>query len=406
VPYSVTIRRPLVVVLLIGLLLLLLLPTARAVEAALISVSLEDSEVLEAEQADRLWHPASLTKLMTAYLAFEALALGHLSWDQELTVSTNAGAQPEVALGLHQGDKITVGTAIEAMVLRSANDAAVVLAEAVAGSEEQFAERMTETARRLGMTRTHFVNANGLPDGRQVTTARDMAILARALLIDLPQRYDIFGMGGFQYGASWLGNINGILSSLAGADGLKTGFTCKSGYNLVVSAERDGRRVIGVVLGAHSQEERRQEATGLVERAFDSLDAKDEDLAPSRQPQRGTPLLVPIESLPAEEGETAPVVLTPADCIYGAAPRMARGPWAIHVGNFRTYSLANRKMRSLRRLTSALGFSQQRITRSKGTGAARFQARFANLQQSEALRACKTLQSKGHFCRVVPPRRR
>ncbi len=209
-----------------------------------------------------------------------------------------------------------------------------------------------------------------------------------------------------QWGNAWLANINGILSSLDGADGLKTGFTCKSGYNLVVSAERDGQRVIGVVLGARSPEERRRQATALVERAFESLDAIDEDLAPSRKAQNGVPLLVPAESLPSNDGEIAPVVLTPADCLYGAAPRMARGPWAIHVGNFRTYSLASRKMRSLRRLTSALGFSQQRITRSKGMGVARYQARFANLKKSEAQRACKTLQSKGHFCRVVRPRKR
>ncbi len=386
--------------------LLLLGGSAGGAGAALLSVSFEDGRILEAEEPDRLWHPASLTKLMTAYLSFEALALGHLNWDQELTVSKAAGAQPEVALGLSQGDKISVGKAIEAMLLRSANDAAVVLAEAVAGSEERFAERMTQTARRLGMTRSNFVNANGLPADEQVTTARDMAILARALLVDLPRRYPLFGKGGFNYGSSWLGNINGILSSLDGADGLKTGFTCKSGYNLVVSAERDGQRVIGVVLGARSPEQRRQQAHGLIERAYETLEAIDEDLAPSRKAQSGAPLLVPAESLPDLNGEKAPVVLTPADCIYGAAPRAARGPWAIHVGNFRTYSLANRKMRSLRRLSSALGFSQQRITRSKGTGAARFQARFANLKKSEAQRACKALQAKGHFCRVVPPRRR
>ncbi len=168
---------------------LLLCGLATSAQAALLSVSFEDGRILEAEEPDRLWHPASLTKMMTAYLAFEALALGYLEWDQELTVSKEAGRQPEVALGLNQGDKISVGKAIEAMLLRSANDAAVVLAEAVAGSEEQFAQRMTETARRLGMTRSHFVNANGLPADEQVTTARDMAILARALLIDLPRRY-------------------------------------------------------------------------------------------------------------------------------------------------------------------------------------------------------------------------
>lgn len=386
--------------------LLLLAASVGGAGAAKLSVSFEDGRILEAEEPDRLWHPASLTKLMTAYLSFEALALGHLEWEQELTVSKAAGRQPEVALGLSQGDKITVGKAIEAMLLRSANDAAVVLAEAVAGSEERFARHMTETARRLGMTRSNFVNANGLPADEQVTTARDMAILARALLVDLPRRYPLFGKGGFNYGSAWLGNINGILSSLDGADGMKTGFTCKSGYNLVVSAERDGKRVIGVVLGARSPEQRRQQAHGLIERAYESLEAIDEDLAPLRMAQSGAPLLVPAERLPELNGEKAPVVLTPADCIYGAAPRAARGPWAIHVGNFRTYSLANRKMRSLRRLSSALGFSQQRITRSKGTGAARFQARFANLKKSEAQRACKTLQAKGHFCRVVPPRRR
>ncbi|MEO1190516.1 MAG: D-alanyl-D-alanine carboxypeptidase family protein [Pseudomonadota bacterium] len=386
--------------------LLLLALVAAPAQAAKLAVAFDEDVILEADDADRLWHPASLTKLMTAYLAFEALALGHLEWGQELKVSKTAGQQPEVALGLSQGDSITVGKAIEAMLLRSANDAAVVLAEAIDGSHERFALRMTETARRLGMTRSVFVNANGLPDDRQVTTARDMAILARALLVDLPQRYDLFSKGGLSHGQSWLANINGILNSLAGADGLKTGFTCKSGYNLVVSAERDGQRVIGVILGARSPDQRRDQAHALMERAFRTLQREPEDLASLRRPQSGLPLMTGPVAPPDLENEGPPTVLTPADCIYGAALRQARGPWAIHVGNFRTYGLASRKMRSLRRLTSALGFSQQRIFRAKAVGAARFQARFVNLKRSEAQRACRTLQSNGHYCRVVPPRSR
>jgi len=397
------VRRCTLAALLVSL-LTLGLGAAASSESAQLSVDFEAGLILEAEEADRPWHPASLTKLMTAYLVFEALALGYLDWDQMLTVSKDAGRQPEVALGLNQGDTITVGKAVEAMLLRSANDAAVVLAEAVAGSEEHFAERMTGTARRLGMWQSTFVNASGLPDDEQITTARDMAILARALLVDLPQRYALFSKGGLSYGSSWLANINGILNSLSGADGLKTGFTCKSGYNLVVSAERSGRRVIGVVLGATSQAERRAEATALVERAFDSLDRlQHEDLAPSRMGQFGVPL-TPMDPGALEDRDaTPPTVLTPADCIYGAAPRMARGPWSIHVGNFRTYGQASSKMRSLRRLTSALGFSQQRISRAENVGASKYHARFANLKQSEAQRACQTLRAKGHYCRVLRP---
>ncbi len=385
---------------------LMLIAVAGESRAALISVSFDDGRILEAEEADRLWHPASLTKLMTAYLTFEALALDRLQWDWELTVSAAAGAQPEVALGLHQGDKITVGKAVEAMLMRSANDAAVVLAEAIDGSEERFAQRMTETAKRLGMSQTRFVNANGLPDDRQVTTARDMAILARALLVDLPRRYELFGRDGLTHGKDWLANINGILNSLEGADGLKTGFTCKSGYNLVVSAERDGRRVIAVILGERSPLDRSDKAHEVVERAFANLKGLEEDLAPSRMAHSGTPLTPLIPDTLSGTPEPPPTVLTPADCIYGAAPRMARGPWAIHVGNFRTYGAASRKMRSLRRLTSALGFSQQRIARAKGMGANRFQARFANLTRNEAQRACKALRANGSYCKVIPPRRR
>ncbi|GAB5471398.1 MAG: D-alanyl-D-alanine carboxypeptidase [Rhodospirillales bacterium] len=386
--------------------LVLALPPNGA-QAARLSVAFDEAVILEADEPDRLWHPASLTKLMTAYLAFEALALGYLEWSQDLTVSKAAGQQPEVALGLSQGDSITVGKAIEAMLLRSANDAAVVLAEAIDGTEERFAERMTATAKRLGMTQSVFVNANGLPDDRQITTARDMAILARALLVDLPQRYALFSKGGLQHGNSWLANINGILNSLAGADGLKTGFTCKSGYNLVVSAERDGKRVIGVILGARSPDARRDQAHRLIERAFTGLEGLHEDLGPSRMAQWGAPLLAkPKPPAGDEVAAKPPTVLTPADCLYGAAPRSARGPWAIHVGNFRTYGLASRKMRSLRRMSSDLGFSHQRITRARGAGIARFQARFANLQRREAQRACQVLQRKGHYCKVIPPRRR
>jgi D-alanyl-D-alanine carboxypeptidase len=227
-----------------------------------------DGTVLYAEDQDDQWHPASVTKIMTAYIAFEAIKDGKLSLKTKITCSAHANSQAPTKMGLAVGAQISVEAALHALILASANDAAVVLAEAVAGSHEEFVERMNAVAARLGMTRTKFVNANGLPAPEQVTTARDLAKLARAVVRDFPDYAHLWSTVETQIDKHHLHTHNGLLVSFKGADGMKTGFTCDSGFNLVASATRDGRKLIAVVLGEMTGQQRNLRAANLLEYGF------------------------------------------------------------------------------------------------------------------------------------------
>jgi D-alanyl-D-alanine carboxypeptidase len=227
--------------------------------------------VLYAEDQDDQWFPASLTKILTAYLVFEALRDGKLSLQDKIRVSEVAHSQPPSRLGLSVGTEIAVETALHAVIIKSANDASVMLAEAVAGSHEAFAELMNATAKRLGMTRSNFVNANGLPAPEQVTTARDLARLTVAVVRDFPQYTHLWAMAEMRIGKRVIRNHNPLLSTYEGTDGMKTGFICDSGFNLVASASRDGQKLVAVVLGETSGKERSARAANLLEHGFQTL---------------------------------------------------------------------------------------------------------------------------------------
>jgi D-alanyl-D-alanine carboxypeptidase len=227
-----------------------------------------DGKILYAEDLDNQWHPASLTKIMTAYVVFEAIKEGKLELKQKIPYSVNAQQQPPSKLGLALNAQIYVDSALKALIIKSANDVAVTLAEAVSGSEQAFVAKMNETARRLGMTRTTFVNANGLPAPEQMTTARDLARLARAVVRDYPQYAAYWSMSDAHIGKIFIGSHNGLLRSFEGADGMKTGFICDSGYNIVASATRDGRKLMAVVLGETSGADRTVRAASLLEHGF------------------------------------------------------------------------------------------------------------------------------------------
>ena len=224
--------------------------------------------MLYAEDPDNQWHPASLTKLMTAYLAFEAIKSGKLALTQKITCSAVANAEPPSKIGLPVGGELTVDLALQALIIKSANDVAVMLAEAIGGSEAEFVAKMNETAKRLGMSRTKFVNPNGLPADDQVTTARDLAKLSRAIVTDFPEYAHYWSMPQMRLGKNRVRSHNGLLTSVEGADGLKTGFTCDSGFNIVASATRDGRQLVAVVLGDPTSAERNVRAAGLLEYGF------------------------------------------------------------------------------------------------------------------------------------------
>src|SRR3984885_1069461 len=224
--------------------------------------------VLQASNPDALRHPASLTKVMTLYLLFERLDAGRLTLDTPLPVSEHASEQDPTKLDLKPGQTIAVEDAIKGIVTRSANDAAVVVAENLGGDEDGFAKLMTQKARALGMTRTTYVNASGLPDDDQVTSARDQALLGRAIQDRFPRYYKYFSTESFVYHGAAMRNHNHLLGAVEGVDGIKTGFTRASGFNLLTSLHRDGRYLVGVVMGGPSASERDGHMRELISQHF------------------------------------------------------------------------------------------------------------------------------------------
>nr|WP_275791081.1 D-alanyl-D-alanine carboxypeptidase [Rhizobium gei] len=225
---------------------------ASAAEYAGIVVDAKTGKVLYSEDADSLRYPASLTKMMTLYLTFEALEAGKIGKNTPVVFSKRASAEPPSKLGVRAGKSITVEQAILALVTRSANDAASALGELLGGSEERFGRIMTSKARALGMTRTTYRNAHGLPNTAQMTTARDQARLGIALRQHFPQYYSYFSTRSFRFGKQTIGNHNRLLGNVRGVDGIKTGYTRAAGFNLVTSAQADGRSIVGVVMGGKS----------------------------------------------------------------------------------------------------------------------------------------------------------
>ncbi len=303
-------------------------------------VDAHTGKVLHAANADTRNYPASLTKMMTLYLLFEAIDEGRLSKASRLKVSSRAARQPPSKLGLRTGQTITVDTAIRALVIRSANDVAVVVAEALGGTEAKFARLMTAKAKQIGMSRTNFANASGLPNSKQLSTARDMAKLAQSLYFTFPHHYHYFGLTSFRYGKRTYQTHNRVARTYRGADGLKTGYTRASGYNLATSAERGGRRIIGIVFGGRSARSRDAHMVKLLDKAWPnvqsvrvktprikpgavmsaSLPAASGQLARPATP-RGQPVVsVQLAALPSAE---VPVIPTPAPArkVISAGPK-------------------------------------------------------------------------------------
>jgi D-alanyl-D-alanine carboxypeptidase len=360
---------------------------------AAILVEVDSGAVLAAKDATQPWHPASLTKLMTIYMTFAALASGEVALDEKLVVSETAAAQPETKIGLVAKRTITVEQAIKAVIVRSANDAAVLLAERIAGSEAAFAQAMTTRARMIGMTRSQFRNATGLPDEAQITTARDMAVLARALIREFPQYYGYFSTAGFAWRGRTLGTYNPLLGGYAGADGLKTGFTCASGYNIVGSAIRDNRRLIGVVLGGHSGGERNGLIFKLLDQGFASAAGPD---------------ATPLDALTDGPSQPPPRQLSSAECSTVPSIASASGGrlagWAIIFGYFPSKSAAQSAIQTARsQLKPVLSRGQPAVIQRQQEGNLGFAALLVGLAQDEAGKACKHLWGVGAYCLALNP---
>ena len=264
--------------------------------AALV-MDMRTGEVIHARNADTQLHPASLTKMMTLYIAFEAIEHGEISLDTMVTISANAAAEPPSKLGLRKGQKIALRYLIRAAAVKSANDAATAIGEAIAGSEAAFARRMNRTAAALGMTRTHFKNANGLTEAGHMSTARDMTTLGRHLFFDYPEYYNLFSRRTADVGGREVANTNTrFLNAYRGADGIKTGYTSAAGFNLVASAERDGKRIIAAVFGGQSTAARNSQMAELLDMGFRKVPTRVATRAPGKPRYEGPGSAVAVAS--------------------------------------------------------------------------------------------------------------
>jgi D-alanyl-D-alanine carboxypeptidase len=246
------------------------LQAGRAQAEAQLLIEASTGKVLHAENATYPWYPASVTKLMTAYTTLRAIKEQRITFNTLITMSRNAVAQQPTKMGFKLGTQLTIDNALKMLMVKSANDVAVAIAEGVGGSIEGFADMMNANARRLGMSQSNFVNPNGLPAENHISSARDLGVLARALYQEFPQAESYWSIHSIRYGNRVMRNYNSLLDRYPGADGMKTGFICASGYNVVASATRNGRRLIAVVLGAYSGAVRAQKAGQLLERGFGS----------------------------------------------------------------------------------------------------------------------------------------
>jgi len=306
---------------------------------SLLLVDVDTGKVINEQNSTYPWYPASVTKLMTTYVTLKALRDRRIALEGLLTVSPNAVAQQPSKMGFKVGTRLTVDNALKMLLVHSANDMAVVLAEGVSGSIEKFTGQMNAEAQRLGMTQTNYVNPNGLPADEQVTSARDLAILARALILDFPE-YDYFWhIASIRLGKRIYHNTNKLIDAYAGTDGMKTGFICASGFNLVATATRGGKRLIAVVLGAKSSASRAVKAAQLFERGFgtDPLSwlVPSQGTVESLQPVDATPLDMHEEVCsnnrrrqPTEDGEEGGEAGTaPAEATNGEMPIVS--PWSL-----------------------------------------------------------------------------
>ena len=241
---------------------------AAAMATPALVVDADTGQVLMANEATANWYPASLTKLMTTYVALSAVREGRLTLDTPMAMSLRAARMPPSKMGFRPGVEVTLDNALKMLMVKSPNDVAVLVAEGVSGSVEAFADEMNSRAAQLGMRESHFVNPNGLPDARQVSSARDMAIVARALIKEFPDESDLFNIAALDLNGQIIPTHNGLIGHYPGADGMKTGFTCAAGFNIVASATHGGRRLITVVMGEPSVRDRNAHAVALFDRGF------------------------------------------------------------------------------------------------------------------------------------------
>jgi D-alanyl-D-alanine carboxypeptidase len=364
-----------------------LIGTSVARQYAAMIVNEENGAVLHAENPDVKTHPASLAKMMTLYLVFEKLKSGDLKLSQRIRVSGTAAKRPSSRLGLKKGQLISVQDAIKALIIKSANDVATVIAEAISGDEIRFANLMTIRAHQLGMTATIFKNASGLPDKSQITTARDMVRLSIALRQNFPEYFDLFKETTFKYGRKRFRNHNNLLRRLKGITGIKTGYINNSGYNLAVSFEKDGKRLIGVIFGGKTSARRDNRMIRLLRRAIKMATEHDrlvrhnkKNMSKFSASQTGLRKL-PSISLPNSTRNS--------------------GPWAVQVGAFSELGKADEANKIASKTVTALEEAKAIISRDYLDGKVVYKARFIEMREGQAIGACRALAVRNIPCQII-----
>lgn len=352
--------------------------------ASSIMIDANSGEVLAASNADSLRYPASLTKVMTLYITFNALDKGLIKMDDKLPVSRAAANRSPSKLGVKAGQKIKVRDAIMALIVKSANDCATVLAEGLGYSEENFAKTMTEVARELGMKNTTFKNASGLPNKAQKTTARDMALLGAAMYHHFPQYYKLFATTKFTYEGKTYYTHNHLLKSFEGADGMKTGFTNAAGYNIITSAERNGHRVIAVTMGHDSIKLRDSKIARLMNDGLQKLALADNIETPN--------LYANVTTSSSHSG----IIEQAANL----EEKSSDENWAIQIGAFSNYAKARNYALNIKKQIKASKTSVNIEPAQKGS-AIIYRSKLVGFAKNEADKTCNSLKKSNKSCIVV-----
>ncbi len=361
---------------------------AQAGQYSTIVVEQQSGKILHGLEVNELAYPASVTKVMTLYMAFERLNEGKMTLDTMIPISKNASQANPTKLYLKEGDYISADLAIRAMVVKSANDVATAMGEYLGGGDEDvFAKMMTQKAKQMGMTRSQFRNASGLPDPNQVSTAADLAVLGRRMIEDFPQYYHYFSLRNFEFQGNIYGGHNRVLDQFAGADGMKTGYTNASGFNLLTSAEVDGKRVVAVVLGGRTGGERDRAMVQLLRKYVGRAEEYDDEakLSKNNPPVVAAPKKVPVL---AKNGKNK----TPQ-----------KDDYKIQVGAFKQRDEAKERIKTAlfhipKDLRGELDYVVQKSLFKKQVV---YRATISGFTKNEAINSCRNLKRKNIACLVL-----
>lgn len=395
--------------------LLLASPVQANPRSAAIVIDADSGAVLHESHADASRYPASLTKMMTLYLLFEAIEQHKMTLDSRMPVSVHAASMPSTNIGLRAGDTISVREAIPALIVRSANDVAAVVAEALGTTEPNFGRMMTEKARKLGMHSTTFRNASGLPHNEQKTTARDMVTLSMQLIKDFPKYYHFFSTQSFSHKGTVYKSHNRMVRNTPGVDGLKTGFIRASGFNVATSAKRGNRRVVAVVMGGNTAAARDQQMAQLLDRSFNqgvttlaSNTVNNRVISTGspgeRKEKAGAQAAPRVKSAPAPEKAAESVVQQSAGKPSAGSqsqPHNAAMPpndsWAVQIGSYQESNRAHAQAQvAARWVPGEVVITEVEISNRK-----LYRARLVGLQENQARTACQNLVRQGMGCLVV-----